>query len=139
MNPLKINLESPSEIVDLLNNPKHREHVLEREKGHSVSFSLREKVACQYATTDTTHGRKKSGYIAMVKFPDSTPITYCSQGPYMYKGSDGTLLIDLRRFPVQGDAREWNRVRQRTVGDYELLLVRAVLRPFNIITVSPNN
>lgn len=136
MNPLQVNLDSPSETVNLIfKNIKPQMHILEIEKrrGHFVSFSLQKKVSCYYATSDTTGDYKKSGYIATVKFPAiKHPITFVGSEPYIFECYDGTVWLDMRHLPTQ-----WLKAVSRTLVDHELLLLRGNVYISKLTPVTP--
>lgn len=133
--PLNININSPSEMIELLfRNQKLQKHIRGLEKRRFISFSLQKHVACYYATARY----KRRGYIAIVKFPHiSKAITIDSRGPYVHKCIDGTIWIDLRS--LLSFDRENMGAHSRTLVDHELLLMRGTIRPIEIIPIKPEN
>lgn len=130
--PLPINIDSPSEIVDLIfKEQKPQKHILELEKsGHFVSFSLKKKVAYYYATSHYT----KPGYIVIVKFPkiSGPPVTIGGAGPYIFECNDRTVWLDLRHLPTM-----WIRAASRTKVDQELLLLGGGISSSKPLPVKP--
>lgn len=135
-NPLPIHLNSPSEIVGLIfNAQKPQLHILkEIEKdGHFLSFSLQRKVACYYATSDTSGDYVKPGYITTVRFPEiKEGFTFGGSEPYIFECYDGTVWLDMRHLPAQ-----WYKAASRTIVDHELLLLRGNVLASKPIPVTP--
>lgn len=135
-NPLPINLNSPSKVVDLIfNDQKPQLHILDdiEKLGHFVSFSMRLEVACYYATSDTRGDYVKPGYITTVRFPEiKEGITFGGSEPYIFECYDGTVWLDMRHLLAQ-----WHITASRTIVDHELLLLRGKVLASKPISVTP--
>jgi hypothetical protein len=110
-----------------------KKHIRDLEKGRFVSFSIQKEVACYYATK----GYKKSGYIAIARFPDILEsFTIVLQGPYMYRCTNNTVWIDLRALSSLDE--ESIAAHSRTLVDHELLLMQGTIQA-QILSVRPRD
>lgn len=134
--PASINKNSPSEIISFLFRERApQKHIRGLEQGRFISFSVQKRVSDFYATAEY----RKSGYIAIARFPDDCEGITISQSkrPYMYICSDNTVWIDLR--VLLSLDFENIAAHSRTVVDHELLLMQGTIRPEKIISVKPDD